>query len=102
VKDEGLVRKVVDDAVREIRRALPPERRLDDGPEAVLFGPSGALDSLELVHLIVLVEQGIEDALGVRLVLADEKALSRSRSPFRNIEALAGYVSALLSERGHG
>jgi D-alanine--poly(phosphoribitol) ligase subunit 2 len=69
------------------------------GPETELFSSSaGILDSLGLVSFLVAVEQSVEDALGVHVVLADDRALSRHRSPFRSIAALRDYTAELIEE----
>ena len=72
---------------------------LGGGPtrETLLFGESGLLDSVGLVSLIVAVEQEIENDLGVSIILADERAMSRKQSPFRSIGALADYAAFLVS-----
>lgn len=61
------------------------------GPDTALFGPDGLLDSIALVSLVVAVEEAVEDAHGVSVTLADQRALSRSKSPFRTVGALAAY-----------
>lgn len=61
-----------------------------------LFGEEGVLDSMGLVTLIVAVEQAIEDKLGRTVALADEKALSQERSPYRSVATLAEYASSQL------
>ena len=63
-----------------------------------LFGPGSPLDSVALVSLIAEVEQILEDEYGVSMALADERAMSRKRSPFRTIESLAEYATELLSD----
>jgi hypothetical protein len=45
-----------------------------------------------LVSLIVAVEQGVEDRFGKTVALADERALSRSASPYRTVATLADYA----------
>lgn len=83
-------------AVEEANETLPPERRLEKSPETVLFGRNGKLDSLGLVNLIVATEQRIEEAFGVAVTLADERAMSQQHSPFRTISSLADYAVTLL------
>jgi acyl carrier protein len=61
-----------------------------------LFGQNGALDSIGLVHLIVAVEQEIGDQLGVEIVLADERAMSRRNSPFANVKTLVDYIHEII------
>jgi len=66
------------------------------GRETPLFGRDGMLDSMGLVALVVALEQAIEDEYGLTVSLADERALSERRSPFRTIGALAEYASRLI------
>ncbi len=61
-----------------------------------LFGKDGILDSIGLVTLIVAVEQGIEDRFQTTVVLADEKAFSQKKSPFRSVDSLATYAAELI------
>lgn len=68
------------------------------GDAAPLFGVERVLDSLALVRLLVAVEQGIEDELGAVLTLADEKAASQQRSPFRTVGTLVAYATARTVE----
>lgn len=66
------------------------------GRETTLFGRDGVLDSMGLVALVVAVEQAIEDEYGVSVSLADERALSERKSPFRTIGTLAEYARRLI------
>jgi acyl carrier protein len=63
-----------------------------------LFGPSGILKSMELVSLIVDLEEKIQDEDGLSLVLADERAMSQDKSPFRSVSSLAQYICTLMDE----
>jgi acyl carrier protein len=76
------------------------DRKLDltAGDATPLFGLERALDSLSLVRLLVEVEQGIDDELGVILTLADAKAASQTKSPFRTIGSLVTYATARTLE----
>lgn len=68
------------------------------GPETILFGADGLLDSMGLVNLVILVEQYVADEHGASITLADRRALSLSNSPFRTVRSLASYAEALLKE----
>ncbi|MEO7359687.1 MAG: acyl carrier protein [Gemmatimonadaceae bacterium] len=94
------IRELLLDAARELNHELEFKVAVELGGSATLFGRDGVLDSLSLVSFIVAVEQEIADRFGTPVTLADEKALSQSRSPFRTIDALAAHVSARLSELG--
>ena len=87
------------EAVDEVNTQLPQGRQLEKSPDTVLFGESGKLDSLGLVSLIVATEQKAGDKFDVALTLADERAMSMHRSPFRSIGTLAEYVGLLLESQ---
>ena len=70
--------------------------------DTTLFGPDAALDSFELVRVILSVEQGLDEEFGVPVTLADEKAMSQRSSPFRNVQTLADYIVKLMEESAHG
>jgi acyl carrier protein len=89
-------------AVDWINGELPPDRQLIKAPETRLLGSQSVLDSMHLVSLIVTIEREVEDAFGVALTLADERALSMNASPFRSIQSLADYISILIIEARNG
>jgi hypothetical protein len=45
------------------------------------------------------VEEAIRDKCGVSVTLADERAMSQARSPFRRVSSLADYAAQLISEQ---
>lgn len=63
-----------------------------------IFGRNGLLDSMDLVSLIVDLEKKIEDEFGISLIIADERAMSEKKSPFRTVLSLAEYICALIEE----
>lgn len=65
-----------------------------------LIGQGAVLDSMGLVSLIVDVEQALEQDYGLTLILADERAMSQKRSPFRSVQSLTEYIFQLIEERG--
>ena len=90
--------KIIYDALEEINRDFPLKERLQKSEQTVLFGDSGKLDSLGLVTLIVTCEEQLNTAFGSSITLADEKAMSLKRSPFRTIGTFADYCVSLLTE----
>ena len=89
-------------AVDWINGELPPDRQLIKAPETRLLGSQSVLDSMHLVSLIVTIEREVEDAFGVALTLADERALSMKESPFRSIQSLADYIGILIIDARNG
>ena len=68
--------------------------------DLLLFGKGGILDSMNLVTLVVAMEEVIEEEYDVNIILADERAMSRSQSPFRTLESFGEYILELLREEG--
>jgi acyl carrier protein len=67
-----------------------------------LLGKQSILDSLSLVTLIVSIEQKLSEQYGVTVTIADERALSQEKSPFRTAGTLSKYAMLLIDERsGH-
>jgi acyl carrier protein len=89
------------EAVAELNQELDEEQQLEVSPETRLLGRSSKLDSLGLVNLIVSVEEKVSDTFGQEVTLADERAMSQERSPFRSVQSLAEYVYSLLNEKDH-
>lgn len=92
----NLVRRCLVELCEEQALDVPGEV----GPDTALFGPDGLLDSIALVSLVVAVEEAVEDGHGVSVTLADQRALSRSRSPFRTVGSLAEYAQEQIEGEG--
>jgi acyl carrier protein len=67
-------------------------------PETELFGGPDGIDSLSLVRIVAEVEREAEEKAGKRVVLADERAMSRRQSPFRSVTSLAELLAERLGE----
>lgn len=99
--DKGAVQGIIVSSLKAVllerenglQSPLPP---IDES--TLLFGPRSIVDSLTLVSLIVNVEQKINEEMGVSIVIADERAMSQQRSPFRTIGTLSDYVQRLVDE----
>lgn len=68
------------------------------GEDTVLVGTDPVLDSLGVVQLIVEVEQRVEQAHGISITLANDKAMSARNSPFRTVGVLSDHVVATAQE----
>lgn len=86
---------LVTSVLAELGEDLGYEHLCTSGPETPLFGGADGVDSLTLVHVVTGVERAAERAFGRRVILADERAMSRRSSPFRTV----GTLAALLEER---
>lgn len=89
-------------AVENFNQARPEAERVAIAPDTPLIGRDGVLDSLGLVNLLVEVETTVVERTGCAITLADDRAFSQARSPFRTPHTLADYLAGLLAEAGHG
>ena len=64
-----------------------------------IIGRKAVLDSLGLVSVIVDIEQKLSDVYAIDVTIADERAMSQEKSPFRTVGSLVEYVSLLLQEQ---
>lgn len=91
-----LIQTVVEDYLASSQEEASKEL----GEETRLFGRAGLLDSLGLVSVVLDIEQELSEARGIELSLADDRAMSQERSPFRSIGTLADYALSLMNETG--
>jgi acyl carrier protein len=96
--DEAAAIAAILSVIREFNQQVPTDRRIPETPETTLFARDGHVDSLGLVNLILMVEERLKDEYRVALTLADERAMSQERNPFRSVRSLAGYICQVLNE----
>ena len=87
---------IVVEEVEAIAKELGVSSSITD--ETVLYGSGGILNSLALVRLIVALEERILAETNKTVILVDDKVLSATRSPFRNLEALNSFVKDKMNE----
>jgi acyl carrier protein len=90
--------EIIYNSIDELNEQLKNDMKLEKSTETKLIGSNIKLDSLGIVSLLVTIEQNIEDEFDVSITIADEKAMSQKRSPFRTIGTLADYIDMLLRE----
>jgi acyl carrier protein len=57
-----------------------------------LIGSTSSFDSSDLIQIIVEIEDKINLEFNADITLTDEKAMSRSTSPFINVETLTKFI----------
>ena len=90
------IQQVVLQAMQAANLARHRDAQLVVAPEAAIFGPGSPLDSLGLVALLLDIEDGLQ-AAGSTVVLSDDRAVSRQRSPFRSAASLVAYIGELTA-----
>ena len=81
--------------LRQTNEAREPDNQLAVAPDAAIFGPDSPLDSLGLVALLMDVEDALLE-VGHDVLLSDERAMSSTRSPFRDVPSLVQHIERLL------
>ena len=95
------VTALVIDSLDEVLSVMDDEDRpqITDLDESTrLIGRKAVLNSLGLVSLIVDIEQRLSDDYEISVTIADERAMSQEKSPFRTIGTLAEYICLLIKE----
>lgn len=70
----------------------------DVSSDTIIYGTSEALNSLQLVRLVVDMEQAVFEQFNKHITIANEKALSLKNSPFRNVATMAAYIDELIKD----
>lgn len=90
---------VVQAAIAELNEELEYEELREVSDDTIIYDGGDGIDSLSLVRLIVSLEERCGEEFGRRLTLADERAMSLRRSPYRSAGALTEFiVERLLSD----
>lgn len=94
-----LIAQTILQTLRDFDLPDPAKAPAEYTEETIIFGRDGLLDSIALVSFILDVEEAIRAKTGVSVTLADERAMSQTRSPFRRVSSLADYAAQLVSEQ---
>lgn len=90
----------VHSAIDEMNTQLPKGVQIGKTPDSPLYGKASQLESIDLVSLIMEVEDQIKAEFDVSIMIADDRAMSQSNSPFLTVGSLTEYIAQLLSENG--
>jgi acyl carrier protein len=96
--DKDRIVQLVQRSVDEINEELEDSLKLTMDPQAIFYGEGARVDSITLVSLIVAIEENLRREFGLSVTLANEKAMSMERSPFRTLGTIIDYVTAVVSE----
>ncbi len=91
------IHKIIFDAIEMANNAREEDKQIPVSEETELYGTSGHLDSMGLVAFLVDIEESFQDN-EINITLSDERAMSQSNSPFRNVQSLTDYIAALIKE----
>ena len=90
------IEAVIYRAIAALNAEREPDDQIPASPDTALFGVDAVLDSLSFVSLITDVETSLNVDHGLDVSLADDRALSRPRSPYDSVATLRDYILELL------
>lgn len=97
--NQDRIEKAIHLAVDKLNKQLPKGTKLEKSPDAVLYGKSGVLESLDFVTFIMEIEEQVQEEFGVDLMITDENLLSKEKSPFSTLGTLTDYLEEALKEQ---
>jgi len=95
---EKEVEQLIIEALNELNDEFPDDEKIIISCNTILFGKDSQIDSLSLVSLIVNIESKLCSILNRDLSLTDDRAMTRSESPFLNVQTLKSYIIELVEE----
>lgn len=91
------IKKIIFDAIEMVNNLREEDDKIPVSEETNLYGQNGHLDSMGLVSFLIDVEESLQDC-DIQISLSDEKAMSQTNSPFRNVQTLTDYIDTLIRE----
>jgi acyl carrier protein len=89
------IETIVLNAVIEIGRNIDNSNLKSAEKTTRLYGKDGNLDSLSLIRLAISIEENLSDELDLEISIVDDKAMSQTRSPFRDVQSLIDYIVSI-------
>jgi acyl carrier protein len=93
---EKEIEQLIIEALNELNDEFPDDEKIIISSDTILFGKDSQIDSLSLVSLIVSIESKLCSILDRDLSLTDDRAMTRSESPFLNIQTLKNYILEIV------
>ena len=95
----------MDDLKDVIRRIIlnvanrETEKLMSVEDDTIIFGEGAAIDSLDLVNILVEIEEWIHENLGREIELVDEDSLISEDSPFKTPATIALHAKRKISDQ---
>lgn len=91
-----MIEQLIVDLLKKNRELfhIPNEYLIDN--ETIIYGENGILNSIFLIHLLVDLEEAINEKKSSQLLLVSADTLSKAKGPFFTVESLANFIESLL------
>ena len=94
-----LVTATILKTLNDVVDTLPEDQKFVPDESTKLFGPGSTIDSLTLVSFIVELESVFSSEHNVDIVLTDDRAMTREKSPFDSVNDLSEYILEIANEQ---
>jgi len=91
------IRDIVHSAIAALNEELSEGERIEPRGTTRLIGPRGNLSSLQVVNLVIHVEDGIAERVGVQLDLTVDEGLFKPEGPLQTVDTFIGYLTRAIS-----
>jgi acyl carrier protein len=94
--DVSTNKQIVIQALELSNQSRSDDSQIPISDTSILFGQNGHLDSMALVALLMDIEDAFQEQ-NIDISLSDEKAMSLSRSPFKDIPSITQYIHDVIA-----
>ncbi len=95
--EKNEIQQIIFSAIDLANNARQEDEQIPVSDDTELYGSNGHLDSMGLVGFLIDIEESLQDR-DLQITLSDERAMSQSRSPFKNVQSLTDYIDTLVKE----
>ncbi len=95
--EKNEIHQIIFSAIDLANNARQEDEQIPVSDDTELYGSNGHLDSMGLVGFLIDIEESLQDR-DLQITLSDERAMSQSRSPFKNVQSLTDYIDTLVKE----
>lgn len=96
--NKDLITSTVLSTLNDVVATLPDDQKFTPDENTKLFGAGSTIDSLTLVSFIVELESVFSAKHNIDIVLTDDRAMTREKSPFDSVQDLSEYIYEIANE----
>ncbi|WP_414828057.1 hypothetical protein [Alteromonas sp. H39] len=87
------LKKIIFNALEMINHTRTSDNQIPISEDTPLYSKQGYLDSMDLVSVLVDIEDELAEH-GINVSLSDDKAMSQTNSPFKDVHSLLQFINA--------
>lgn len=95
-----MIKEIFNEAIDELNLQLGEGQRIEKNDSVVLIGIDAAIDSLNLINFVLLIEEKIMVRTGNQVTVFKEQHLSEENTPLKNMGTFKKYVEEIMYQKG--